>query len=524
MFNYKNSTNIGEFLDSLKIILKLVENEKDAVIKAGAVPYIVKLFDDIHLEPVAIFMISDLSFTDNKQSIQILIESGCILPLIKRMNSNNLRIRNTSAMTLVNIRLKSDETFHNYIDAKLLPCLLEILKSSAVPQQIHALSVIYDLTRHQQLDAIPIFAKLPNSSYPDICSLGGLTIVKHATVKYPLNKAIIQAGALPHLINFLNSSDQILCNISLKILTNICSGSIDLVQAVIDAKAIPALINLLNSTNLETCCRATMVLHNITNETKNQAQTVITAGATPHLIRQIYLPDEDIRYASLWALKNITHYCTVQQCHEILEADIISAVLPFLTASENFEIEALIIFYNLTFIFPNIFIPGIFEPLIKKLDSKDSRICSFALLTLANMVYGNYESLQVFIQADGINAVIKLLESEDIEISTTTLKILYKIASGTSEDRQVVLESDAILELTKLLKSPDPDIHDLTSNILNILETNSSNDTEFVPNLNGTCVEAQISKCTDKNPTDEEMPSTILQQSDTTKNLKETDL
>uniref|UniRef100_A0A914QH74 Uncharacterized protein n=1 Tax=Panagrolaimus davidi TaxID=227884 RepID=A0A914QH74_9BILA len=277
--------------------MDLTKAEKDLVIQEGAVPYLAKLFyDDWKLENVAAYTLSNLSLTDNKRSIQILMNEGCIPALITGINSSDFDTCDLSAYAIANLRYKSEEKFHEYIDSFLLPELVKLLKSPFENRQIVAAEVISLIASRIQWKAIfateniPLLVKFVDSSNSLMCkkaveALFYLTTNKAFTDAYTLEAKnnIIVAGAIPYITKLLSSTEHELISLSLSLLTNLSAGSNEHKQAVI--QTLPNLVKLLSSSDNKICNEATLVILAVSCGTIDQKQAIINAGACDYLLK-----------------------------------------------------------------------------------------------------------------------------------------------------------------------------------------------------------------------------------------------
>ena len=170
LLNSSDNSLITFTVAALEDIMTSVEDARLAAVKAGAIPYLIKLMSDNgpqNRAPRAL-----MNITHCTPACSLAYEAGAIPVLVRLLYSSNVHILSWALGTLANIVASVEDARAAAFESGLIPPLIVFLSIPNPKLQIPASGVMLDITRHplgcagvHQAGAIPVLERLLNSPY-----------------------------------------------------------------------------------------------------------------------------------------------------------------------------------------------------------------------------------------------------------------------------------------------------------------------------------------------------------------------
>eukprot|EP00026_Physarum_polycephalum_P009279 Phypoly_transcript_09397.p1 GENE.Phypoly_transcript_09397~~Phypoly_transcript_09397.p1 ORF type:complete len:458 (+),score=83.23 Phypoly_transcript_09397:32-1405(+) len=343
------STDHSKRKEAITKFRRILSNEQapptDQVIKAGAIPFFVKLLkdEDWEIQFEATWALTNV-VSGTSAHTRAVLETGAVPVLIELLNSEHIEVCEQAVWTLGNIAGDSVKCRDFVLDKGALPAVLKLFDHTfKIPLYKNAVWTLSNLVRGKPqvpltvvAPALPILASL--------LDLGNLDVLTDAcwALSYisdgPPDRihAVLEAGVARRLVDLLDHSDENVQTAALRNVGNIATGDDLQTQLLINVGGIEMLSKLLSKTSIKSISReAIWVFSNITAGNRVQIQKVIDAGVIEQLVRTAQTADIDIRRECLWALANPTSAGNDAQIAYLVRAGCVGFLCDMLSARDE---------------------------------------------------------------------------------------------------------------------------------------------------------------------------------------------
>ena len=299
-------------------------------------------------------------------------------------------------------------------------------------------------------------------SQPTVCDDGLLEVArgfrKILSVEHnPPVQAVLASGVLPAFLQMLQLHDKPKVQFEAAwALTNIASTSET--KAIVDAGAVPHLSQLLCSPDAEVREQCAWCLGNIAGDSAALRDIVLSSGAMQPILQNIVQPANATLFDNcVWACSNLCRGKPQPQLDQVSPAiPILAKVLE--GDKPSARIDAL---WALSYISDGaderiqsvVEVHGLLDSLIKILDG-DSALVVPALRTAGNIVSGSDTQTQAVLDAGLMEKMLALLNSQKRMIRQEACWVLSNIAAGTQPQIKTLMKTKGCM-----LKVTDMAIH-----------------------------------------------------------------
>lgn len=136
---------------SLTLLLTALDDNRQQLVNAGAIPVLVQLLTspDVDVQYYCTTALSNIAVDSNNRKKLAATETRLVQSLVSLMDSNSAKVQCQAALALRN--LASDEKYQlDIVRAKGLPPLLRLLQSSYLPLILSAVACIRNISIHPQ--------------------------------------------------------------------------------------------------------------------------------------------------------------------------------------------------------------------------------------------------------------------------------------------------------------------------------------------------------------------------------------
>lgn len=420
--NFKNQLqtfDIEKKLSTIIKIRKLLSIEKNPpiqdILDSEILPLLIQYLDkekNTQIKFEIAWIITNIASGTSEQTYE-LIKSGTIPILIKLIENSNENLTSQCVWALGNIAGDSVKCRDYLLKTNLLNVLLiQINNSKNISFLRNAIWTLSNLCREKpglkkddHSTVLTVLGRLIFSEDSeiliDVCwalsyiSDGSTTIIQ----------GIINSGMLNRITELLMHMDTRVQTPALRTIGNIVTGDDFQTQSVINCSALPCLQALLSSNKKSIRREACWAISNITAGNVSQIQDVIDAKIFPTLIDLLESSESDVKKEAAWAISNAT------------------------TGGKKDQVDYLVKLNSI-------------NPLVKLLDSTDSRIIKVILEGLENILeIGEQSCLSgcensyttIIEQAGGLEKIENLQQHPNDEIYENAIKILERFFGAEEE-------------------------------------------------------------------------------------------
>jgi len=254
--------------------------------------------------------------SDVTENTQAVIAAGAVPPFVRLLDSESEDVREQAVWALGNIAGDGTASRDLVLDSGALAPLLRRLVPDAKLSFIrHATWTLSNFCRGKPVpdfakvrDALPTLVALIHAQDSNVLTDALWAIVYLSDGNSERLAAVLGAGVVKRVVELLAHPKTIVRTPALRTVGNIVAGNDLQTQAVIQAGALPHLLKLLESGGENTAVRkeACWTISNITAGTQEQIQAVLDAGAAPVLVHLLQHGEWDVKKEACWALSNAT--------------------------------------------------------------------------------------------------------------------------------------------------------------------------------------------------------------------------
>ena len=308
--------------------------------------------------------------------------------------------------------------------------------------------------------------------------------------------AILASGVLPAFVQMLTLHDKPQVQFEAAwALTNVAST--EETKAIVDAGAIPHMAQLLNSPSAEVREQCAWCLGNVAGDSAALRDIVLSSGAMQPLIQNIVQPASESLFGNcVWTMSN---FCRGKPVPNICQVAPAVPVLASVLRGKNNEAKTDAL-WALSYIsdgdddrIQTVLDAGIAGLLIEMLGGDDSAIITPALRTVGNIVSGNDQQTQAVVDAGLMSVMAGLLSNHKRMIRKEACWVLSNIAAGTKDQIKTVLKAKGIMEqIVQMAESSEWEVRKEATWIISNIATGGS-DTQIMSVVEAGAIEAVCS-------------------------------
>jgi hypothetical protein len=294
-----------------------------------------------------------------------------------------------------------------------------------------------------------------------IVAVSKIGALLHTDTDNPPIQRVLALNIMDRLIHFLSSESAELQREAALVLTGIAGGTTDQTRAVVDAGAVPHLVALLRSPHDNVREQAICALGNIAGDSPHNRDHVLSFGAMPLLLDCFNdRSRESLVRNATYALSN---FCRgkPQPAFEVVQPAL--GVLGSLLRGDDPKVladacRALSYLSGGSDRIQALLDAGVLPRIVQLLDHHEVTVQTPALRCIGNIVAGDEQQTQKVVDSNALVHLAKLLESSERAIRKEACWVISNITAGTQAQIQAVIDSGVVPTLVSMLRNSPFDL------------------------------------------------------------------